>query len=51
MNLPQTDFPMRANLSTREPEWLRFWSEMDVYRKSLEANADVREFRIAPIGD
>ncbi len=44
MNLPQTDFPMRANLSTREPEWLRFWSEMDVYRKSLEANADGERF-------
>jgi len=40
MNLPETSFPMRANLATREPEWLRFWEEMDVYAKSLEANAD-----------
>lgn len=38
MNLPKTDFPMRANLSKREPEWLRFWDEIDVYAKSLEAN-------------
>jgi len=38
MNLPQTEFPMRANLSQREPEWLRFWDEMDIYRRSLEAN-------------
>lgn len=38
MNLPATDFPMRANLATREPEWLRFWSEIDVYRRSLEQN-------------
>ena len=36
MNLPQTDFPMRANLSTREPEWLDFWDRIDVYGKSLE---------------
>ncbi len=38
MNLPQTEFPMRANLSQREPEWLDFWNGMDIYRKSLEAN-------------
>ena len=31
MNLPDTDFPMRANLSTREPEWLEFWDEIDIY--------------------
>ena len=23
--LPKTDFPMRANLSQREPEFLKFW--------------------------
>ena len=39
MNLPQTDFPMRANLSTREPEWLSFWDRIDVYSKSLETRA------------
>jgi isoleucyl-tRNA synthetase len=39
MNLPQTDFPMRANLSQREPEWLEFWHRIDVYRRSLEVNA------------
>ena len=38
MNLPDTAFPMRANLATREPDWLRFWDEMDIYRLSLEAN-------------
>ncbi len=38
MNLPQTEFPMRANLSQREPEWLRFWQENDVYRKRLALN-------------
>ena len=29
---------VRANLSQREPEWLRFWEELDIYRRSLEAN-------------
>ena len=35
MNLPQTEFPMRANLNTREPEWLAYWDEIDVYQRSL----------------
>ncbi len=44
MNLPRTEFPMRANLSTREPEWLRFWEEKDIYRRSLDANRDGEPF-------
>ena len=44
MNLPQTEFPMRANLSAREPEWLRFWEDIDVYRASLEQNKDGEPF-------
>ena len=31
LNLPKTDFPMKGNLSQREPEMLRRWQEMDVY--------------------
>ncbi|MHB8762597.1 MAG: isoleucine--tRNA ligase [Coriobacteriia bacterium] len=38
MNLPETKFPMRANLSQREPDWLRFWEEIDIYHRSLQAN-------------
>jgi isoleucyl-tRNA synthetase len=44
MNLPQTGFPMRANLSSREPEWLDFWSRIDVYRKSLETRSGGEPF-------
>ncbi len=33
LNLPRTDFPMRANLAKREPEMLRRWSELDLYRR------------------
>ena len=29
--LPQTDFPMRAGLPKREPDWLALWEEIDVY--------------------
>jgi isoleucyl-tRNA synthetase len=31
LNLPQTDFPMKANLAKREPEILRTWEETDLY--------------------
>lgn len=33
LNLPQTDFPMRANLPKREPEIQRWWDEIDIYAK------------------
>ncbi len=31
LNLPQTDFPMKANLSQREPQRLQQWQDMDLY--------------------
>jgi isoleucyl-tRNA synthetase len=31
LNLPQTDFPMKANLAQREPERLKAWQAMDLY--------------------
>ncbi|HDR06806.1 MAG TPA: isoleucine--tRNA ligase [Candidatus Coatesbacteria bacterium] len=31
LNLPRTDFPMRAGLPVREPERLARWEEMDIY--------------------
>ena len=30
LNLPKTDFPMRAGLPKREPEMLRHWQELDI---------------------
>ena len=38
LNLPQTEFPMRANLPKREPEILKFWQDIDVYRLVQEKN-------------
>ena len=33
INLPQTDFPMKADLANREPRWLEFWrSQMKNFR-------------------
>jgi isoleucyl-tRNA synthetase len=44
LNLPRTDFPMRANLPKREPEILEFWNEIDIYKKVQEANAGKPQF-------
>ena len=32
LNLPKTDFPMRANLREMEPRIQQFWEEIDLYR-------------------
>jgi len=37
LKLPQTSFPMKANLKEKEPETLKFWAENDVYQQMLAA--------------
>jgi len=39
LNLPKTDFPMKANLAQREPDRLKQWQEMDLYGLMREAGA------------
>ncbi len=36
--LPRTSFPMKADLSRREPEFLAFWKERDIYARMLSRN-------------
>lgn len=36
LNLPKTDFPMKGNLSRREPETLHRWKVMKLYEKIRE---------------
>ena len=31
--LPQTDFPMRAGLPKKEPQWLEFWNKIGLFEK------------------
>jgi isoleucyl-tRNA synthetase len=38
LNLPKTEFPMRANLPAREPERLAKWEESRIYYKLQENN-------------
>ncbi|MBE7063855.1 MAG: isoleucine--tRNA ligase, partial [Ruminococcaceae bacterium] len=40
LNLPETEFPMRGNLPTREPETLKKWEENDLYGGLMEKNAE-----------
>lgn len=42
LNLPQTDFAMKANLSQREPTLLKKWYEMDLYAK-LRARGEAKK--------
>ena len=41
LNLPKTDFPMRAALPQREPEFLKAWEENDQYRQLMQHKASV----------
>src|ERR1700738_3147246 len=40
LNLPRTDFPMKANLSQREPESLKVWEETRLYDQIQKARKD-----------
>ena len=39
LNLPRTDFPMKANLAAREPEMLRSWQENGLYQEIQKSRA------------
>ena len=38
LNLPHTEFPMKANLPQREPAMLQRWNEIGLYRQMLARN-------------
>ncbi|MEK6672569.1 MAG: isoleucine--tRNA ligase [Nitrospirota bacterium] len=40
LNLPKTDFPMKANLGQKEPETLKSWEDSEIYRKLQDKNRD-----------
>src|SRR5512138_2919739 len=44
VNLPRTDFPMKANLPTSEPETLARWKAMDLYGKIRAQRAGLPKF-------
>ena len=38
LNLPKTEFPMRAGLPKREPEMLAHWESIDLYNELMKKN-------------
>ncbi len=42
--MPQTAFPMKANLARKEPETLKFWQERDIYKKLQDKNRPAKSF-------
>ncbi|WP_417604087.1 isoleucine--tRNA ligase [Primorskyibacter flagellatus] len=46
LNLPKTDFPMRAGLPKREPEWLARWEKIGIYDRLRENAGDRTPFTL-----
>ena len=44
LNLPSTDFPMRASLPTREPQTLKKWQDDNLYQAIRKARAGAPKF-------
>jgi len=44
LNLPKTDFPMRANLAGREPERLQRWEQEKLYDALMDERRDAPSF-------
>ena len=46
LNLPKTEFPMRAGLPKREPEMLKRWEELDVYGEHMKKSEGLPLFNL-----
>ncbi|MDA7427546.1 isoleucine--tRNA ligase [Primorskyibacter aestuariivivens] len=46
LNLPKTDFPMRAGLPKREPAWLERWEKIGIYDRLREKAGDRKPFTL-----
>jgi len=44
INLPKTAFSMKANLSTREPEILKYWEEINLYQELRNSRKGKEKF-------
>ena len=46
LNLPQTSFPMKADLPKREPDLLKKWEEENLYQKIIKKNKNEPRFTL-----
>ena len=44
INLPKTSFSMKANLPTREPEIIKLWSKIDLYKELRDSRKGKEKF-------
>ena len=44
LNLPETEYPMRGNLPTKEPTMVSEWEESGLYKKILKRNEGKPEY-------
>ena len=44
LNLPSTEFPMKANLAQREPAMLQSWQKLDLYKRIAGKNSGKPKF-------
>ncbi len=44
LNLPNTSFPMKASLATREPKMLEHWQQNELYQKIRQTHAGKKQF-------
>lgn len=44
LNLPSTEFPMKANLAQREPAMLQNWQKLDLYKRIAGKNSGKPKF-------
>ena len=44
INLPKTSFSMKANLPNKEPEILKIWEQLNLYKKLREARRGKEKF-------
>ena len=46
--LPNTNFPMRANLPEREKEWLDRWDKLNIYYDWIHSNLSFTIDKLCP---
>src|SRR5690242_21875746 len=44
LNLPKTEFSMKANLPQNEPKWLERWEKMEIYAKMRECRGGASSY-------
>jgi isoleucyl-tRNA synthetase len=44
INLPKTSFSMKANLTTKEPQILKIWEDLNLYRKLRDSRKGKKKF-------